>query len=153
MSFPTIFCRNTILIILTSFSLNTSLLKFHFLTLCTFCWIASHICSKLVQIMESSFMLFYNETIVIQCYERNKHIILFLKNCTFDHKKNSSLRVAYLWVIATTRRPRLQNYSIYLYLLRTNILLFQSTKTKNEMHRWKVHIILYKMIYLGSGLH
>ncbi len=39
----TIFPKNTILIILTSFSLNASLAKFHFLTACTFCWIASHI--------------------------------------------------------------------------------------------------------------
>ncbi len=42
MSLPTIFCRNTILIISTSFSLNASLVKFHFPTLCTFCRIASH---------------------------------------------------------------------------------------------------------------
>ncbi len=38
--------------------------------------------------MVSMFTLFYNnETIVIQCYKKNKHIILFLINKTFNHKK------------------------------------------------------------------
>ncbi len=43
MSLLMIFHRNVILIILTTFSLNASLAKFRFPTLCTFCWIASHI--------------------------------------------------------------------------------------------------------------
>ncbi len=41
-SLPKNFCRNTILIILTLFSLNASFAKFHFPTLCTFYWIVSH---------------------------------------------------------------------------------------------------------------
>ncbi len=40
-SLLTIFHRNAILIILTSFFLNASLMKFLFPTFCTFCWIAS----------------------------------------------------------------------------------------------------------------
>ncbi len=57
--FQQFFCRNTILIILTSFSLNAPRVKFHFPTLCTFCWIASHIfflnCGLKCPLLEKSY--------------------------------------------------------------------------------------------------
>ncbi len=76
MSLPMIFCRNTILSIFTSFSLTASLVKFCFPTLCTFCWITSHISSNYFQnVRKTSSRIFF-----IVCFETLIKSVENLKN-------------------------------------------------------------------------